>query len=110
MSVLFLFEFFLIYLYISSQTIYMQTINTNDLNSEYTDWVKKNGNGRNSQDLRFSQHIHNKYDFSNLYNMSNFHEDGYYIENAEKFYLCIMKQMICSEIKSLKTEKIEQNF
>ena len=88
----------------------MQSINTNDLNSEYTNWVKENGNGRNRQDQRFSQHIHTKYDLSNLFNMQNFEEDGYYIENAEKFYLCIMKQLICSESKSLKIEKVEEKI
>jgi len=84
----------------------MQSINTNDLNSEYTNWVKSNGNGRNSQDLRFSQHINNKYNLTN----PNLKDDGYYIENAEKFYLCIMKQLICSESKSLKIEKVEEKI
>jgi hypothetical protein len=84
----------------------MQFINTTDLNSEYTNWVKQNGNGRNRQDQRFSQHIHNTYNLENI----NLEDDGFYIENAEKFYLCIMKQMLCFEIKSLKAEKIEQEF
>ena len=82
----------------------MQFINTTDLNSEFTNWVKQNGNSRNNQDLRFSQHIHNSYDLTNL----NLKDDGFYIENAEKFYLCIMKSLI--EVKSLKTEKVEQEF
>lgn len=85
----------------------MQTINQNDLNSEFTNWVKENGNGRNRQDQRFSQHIHNTYDLSNLFNMQNLQEDGFYIENAEKFYLCIMKHLLKSEKKSLKTEKLK---
>lgn len=88
----------------------MQPINTNDLNSEYTNWVKENGNGRNRQDQRFSQHIHTKYDLSNLFNMQNFEEDGFYIENAEKFYLCIMKQLLCLENKSLKIEKVKEKI
>lgn len=82
----------------------MQTINQDDLNSEFTNWVKENGNGRNHQDQRFSQHIHNTYDLSN---MQNFQEDGFYIENAEKFYLCIMKHLLKSEKKSLKIEKLK---
>ena len=82
----------------------MQFINTTDLNSEFTNWVKQNGNSRNNQDLRFSQHIHNSYDLTNL----NLKDDGFYIENTEKFYLCIMKSLI--EVKSLKTEKVEQEF
>ncbi len=88
----------------------MQLINTTDLNSEYTNWVKKNGNGRNSQDLRFSQHIHKAYDLTNLFNMQNFQDDGYYIENAEKFYLCIMKSLLSLEAKSLKVEKVKQEI
>ena len=85
----------------------MQTINQNDLNSEFTNWAKENGNGRNRQDQRFSQHIHKKYDLSNLFNMQNFEEDGFYIENAEKFYLCIMKCLLKSEGRGLKTEKFK---
>lgn len=69
----------------------MQFINKTDLNSEYTNWVKQNGNGRNLQGLRFSQYIHNTYDLTNL----NLQEDGFYIESAEKFYLCIMKSLLC---------------
>jgi hypothetical protein len=82
----------------------MQTINTNDLNSEYTEWVKQNGNGRNRQDQRFSQHIHNTYNLENI----KLKDDGFYIENAEKFYLCIMQSLICLEVKFIKTEKAEQ--
>mgnify|MGYP001166502779 FL=1 len=80
----------------------MQSINANDLNSEYTNWVKENGNGRNRQDQRFSQHIHNTYNLTNL----NLQDDGFYIENAEKFYLCIIKSLVCSESRKLQTEKI----
>ena len=82
----------------------MQLISIEDLNVEFTNWVRKNRNSRNNQDLRFSQHIHNTYDLTNL----NLKDDGFYIENTEKFYLCIMKSLI--EVKSLKTEKVEQEF
>jgi len=81
----------------------MQTINQNDLNSEFTNWAKENGNGRNRQDQRFSQHIHNTYDLTNL----NLQDDGFYIENAEKFYLCIMKCLLKSEGRVLKTKKLK---
>jgi len=80
----------------------MQFINTTDLNSEFTNWVKQNGNSRNNQDLRFSQHIHNSYDLTNL----NLKDDGFYIENAEKFYLCIMKSLLCKK-EILKTNKLK---
>jgi len=83
----------------------MQTINQNDLNSEYTNWVKENGNGRNKENLRFSQYIHNNYDLSNLFTINNCQDDGFYIENAEKFYLCIMKSLVCSEKKRLQIER-----
>ena len=56
----------------------MQFINTTDLNSEFTNWVKQNGNSRNNQDLRFSQHIHNSYDLTNL----NLKDDGFYIDST----------------------------
>ena len=80
----------------------MQFINTTDLNSEYTNWVKQNGNGRNRQDQRFSQHIYNTYDLTNI------EGDGYYIESAERFYLFIIKSLLCKEIvKTNKLKKIE---
>jgi hypothetical protein len=81
----------------------MQSINKTDLNSEYTNWVKNNGNGRNRQDQRFSQHIHNTYSLEN----TKLKDDGFYIENAEKFYLCIMKQLLSFESKLV---KVEQEF
>jgi len=57
----------------------------------------------NRQDQRFSQHIHNTYDLTNL----NLQDDGFYIENAEKFYLCIMKCLLKSEGRVLKTKKLK---
>tara|TARA_R110001592_G_scaffold67_8_gene457 strand:- start:120 stop:371 length:252 start_codon:yes stop_codon:yes gene_type:complete len=80
----------------------MQSISIEDLNLEFTNWVKQNGNSRNNQDLRFSQHIHNSYDLTNL----NLKDDGFYIENAEKFYLCIMKSLLCKK-EIVKTNKLK---
>ena len=81
----------------------MQLISTEDLNVEFTNWVRENRkNSRNNQDLRFSQHIYNTYDLSNI------EGDGYYIESTERFYLFIIKSLLCKEIvKTNKLKKIE---
>jgi hypothetical protein len=36
-------------------------LTTERLNLEYITWTLDNGNGRNSDDLRFGQFLHNKY-------------------------------------------------
>ena len=79
----------------------MQLISIEDLNVEFTNWVRKNRNSRNNQDLRFSQHIYNTYDLTNI------EGDGYYIESAERFYLFIIKSLCKEIVKTNKLKKIE---
>lgn len=50
-----------------------------NLNSEYINWTKENGVGRNANDQRFGQYIHNNYDLSFLGYVEN---DGFYEEGA----------------------------
>ena len=57
------------------------------LSEEYVDWTLAHGEGRNSQDLRFGQFIHNKYDLS-VIPMSVLMDgpDGFYAEQASVAY------------------------
>jgi len=49
------------------------------LNLEYLSWSVEFGLGRNNNDIRFGQHIHNKYDLPSKI-------DVFYIENTDKAY------------------------
>lgn len=49
------------------------------LNGEYLSWAVEFGEGRNNNDIRFGQMIHNKYDLPGKV-------DVFYIESTEKAY------------------------
>ena len=55
-----------------------QKLDLQSLNSEYTKWIFENGMGRNSNDQRFGQYIHNNYDLSSLIEGKS--NDGFYEE------------------------------
>lgn len=57
------------------------------LNGEYLNWSLKNGDGRNSDDLRFGQYLHSKYD-----NMNQF-TDVFYFESCEFVYSTLLKDL-----------------
>lgn len=54
-------------------------LTTERLNLEYITWILDNGDGRNSDDLRFGQFLHNKYKMDGL-------TDVFYIESAINVY------------------------
>jgi hypothetical protein len=54
-------------------------LTTERLNLEYITWTLDNGNGRNSDDLRFGQFLHIKYKMDGL-------TDVFYIESAISVY------------------------
>lgn len=54
-------------------------LTTERLNLEYITWTLDNGNGRNSDDLRFGQFLHNKYQLDGL-------SDVFYVESAIGVY------------------------
>lgn len=57
------------------------------LNGEYLNWALKYGEERNEDDLRFGQYLHSKYD------MSHFNVDVFYIEDYEKVYSELLKDL-----------------
>jgi hypothetical protein len=57
------------------------------LNGEYLNWALKYGEERNEDDLRFGQYLLSKYD------MSNFKVDVFYIEDYEKTYSELLKDL-----------------
>jgi len=63
------------------------------LNGEYLDWSLKNGDGRNSDDLRFGQYLWVKYD-----NMKDF-TDVFNYESCEKAYSTLLKDLYEREEK-----------
>lgn len=63
------------------------TIDYTKLNTEYISWSLENGDGRNTDDLRFGQYLWGKYD-----NMSEL-TDVFYYESCEKTYSTILKDL-----------------
>lgn len=49
------------------------------LNLEYLSWTVESGEGRDKQDIRFGQYLHNKYDIPSRL-------DVFYIEKTTKAY------------------------
>jgi len=49
------------------------------LNIEYLSWAVESGEGRDKQDIRFGQYLHNKYDIPSRL-------DVFYIEKTTKAY------------------------
>lgn len=62
-------------------------LNYSRLNGEYLAWSLKNGDGRNEQDLRFSQYLWSKYD-----NMKDF-TDVFHIESCESTYSTLLDDL-----------------
>ena len=60
-------------------------LNQELLSLEYLNWVIENGNGRNSDDLRFGQFIYNKYDAQT--------DTSYNTESADKVYEDLRNQL-----------------
>lgn len=60
-------------------------LNQELLSLEYLNWVIENGNGRNSDDLRFGQYIYNKYEVET--------DTSYNSESAEKVYEDLRNQL-----------------
>tara|TARA_Y100000389_G_scaffold106633_1_gene103575 strand:- start:949 stop:1242 length:294 start_codon:yes stop_codon:yes gene_type:complete len=83
----------------------MQKIDQQNINSEFYKWTKEYGSGRNFEGLSFYEHIQKKYNIKHL--MLN-KKVSTRIENAEKFYICIMQMLICPQ-KNIKTFKIKSN-
>jgi len=64
----------------------MVGLNYNRLNGEYLTWSLNNGDGRNSDDLRFGQFLHSKYNMENL-------TDVFYQESCETVYSILLKDL-----------------
>lgn len=71
----------------------MMQLNYSRLNGEYLTWSLDYGDGRNDEDIRFGQHIHNKYDMSHL------KADVFYVESCEKAYSELLKELYTHEEK-----------
>jgi hypothetical protein len=69
-------------------------LNYSRLNGEYLNWSLKNGDGRNSDDLRFGQYLHSKYN-----NMNQF-TDVFYFESCEFVYSTLLKDLYELEEKN----------
>lgn len=65
------------------------------LNLEYIQWELKNKDGRNADDLRFGQYMHNKYIVEGV--------DVFYIESAENVYYKLLNTLVENE------ERAQQN-
>lgn len=65
------------------------------LNLEHISWDLANGTGRNSDDLRFGQFMHNKYKIEGI--------DVFYIENAEEVYYKLLENLTQNE------ERVQQD-
>lgn len=57
------------------------------LNSEYLEWSRENGEGRNKNDLRFGQYLYIKYDLTDLNNLDI---DPFYVEGCENVYSMLL--------------------
>jgi hypothetical protein len=65
-------------------------LNIERLNLEYLSWTIDNGEGRNSDDLRFGQFLHIKY------NKELGTPDVFYVENATSAYETLLKHLTIS--------------
>lgn len=59
------------------------------LNLEHISWNLDNGNGRNTDDLRFGQFIHNKYNVECA--------DVFYVESAQEAYEQLLTKLTISD-------------
>lgn len=60
------------------QQLGVAMMNLEILCDEYLRWVKYHGDGRNGDDLRFGQHLHNKY--------GELEKDVFYFESATRVF------------------------
>ena len=65
------------------------------LNLEHVTWSLDNGNSRNTDDLRFGQFIHNKYNVECV--------DVFYVESAQDAYEQLLTNLTINE------ERAQQN-
>lgn len=63
----------------------MINITIEELNTERSNWLNSNGNGRNHQDQRFGQYLANKYGYSGNV------PDIFYTESVDTAYTRIME-------------------
>lgn len=66
-------------------------LNYTRLNGEYLNWSLENGDGRNKEDIRFGQYLHNKYQ------MSHFRTNVFYTESCEETYSKLLKELYTHE-------------
>ena len=64
------------------------------LNLEYIAWSTQYGNGRDDNDLRFGQAMHNKYSVPNRI-------DIFYVESSEKAYLEMLQDLLMPPLSIL---------
>lgn len=84
----------------------MQTINQENLNTEYTNWIKENGVGQDLGGTSFYEHISKKYYLLKFFNKK---ESLSVINNAEKCYVYLTKILTCpTKHSSLYTSKKTQ--
>ena len=67
-------------------------LNYSRLNGEYISWSLTNGDGRNSDDLRFGQYLWSKY-------MMRDFTDVFYVESCEQAYSTLLKDLYKLEIQ-----------
>ena len=72
----------------------MMKLTLERLNMEYLSWAVEFGEGRNNDDIRFGQHIHNKYDVPARI-------DVFYIEKTTKAYDTVLEDLKHLEPNSL---------
>lgn len=63
------------------------------LNIDYAAWALSFGDGRDTQDIRFGQYVHNKYD------MSDIEADAFNEESSEKAFIKLVKELYEREEK-----------
>lgn len=74
-----------------------KAITFEDLSMEYLAWKDSYGDGRNENDIRFGQYIHNKYDMSSCnFGADDFinKADGFYSEKTQDAYEIISNRLL----------------
>jgi len=71
--------------------------NISRLNLEFITWGLDNDTGRNKDDLRFGQFLHNKYQLEGF-------TDVFHIENAQEAYNILLKDLLVNN-----EERAQQN-
>lgn len=68
------------------------------LNGEYLDWTIQWGQGRNNQDLRFSQYLDNKYDLELLLSEGTAHL--FYKDGVDAVYEELLETLYRNNVKN----------